>query len=57
MSITENLMTLEKLLVNQDNPPQGSLVDWGISYKQVELSAMGKIDIEKVLNILDSSKI
>ncbi|MGI6372911.1 MAG: aminotransferase class I/II-fold pyridoxal phosphate-dependent enzyme [Caldicoprobacterales bacterium] len=58
MSITgKPYDTLEETIgFNQDNPPQGSLVDWGISYKQVELSAMGKIDIEKVLNILDSSK-
>jgi cystathionine beta-lyase family protein involved in aluminum resistance len=49
--------TLEETIgFSQDNPPQGSLMDWGISYKQVELNAKGEIDIQKVLDILDESK-
>ncbi|HZJ58177.1 MAG TPA: methionine gamma-lyase family protein [Clostridia bacterium] len=47
--------TLEKTIgLDQDEPPQGSLMDWGISYNQIELDATGEIDTPKVLNMLDN---
>ena len=50
--------TLDEVIgLNDDGSNNGSLKDFGISYKQLELTADGKIDIEKTVEILKNEKI
>lgn len=50
--------TLDEVIgLNDDGQNNGSLKDFGIIYKQIELTADGKIDIEKTLEILKTEKI
>ncbi|HZJ82316.1 MAG TPA: methionine gamma-lyase family protein [Clostridia bacterium] len=46
--------TLEETIgINNQSLNNGSLLDWGISYDQIDLDPMGKINIEEVLKLLD----
>ena len=50
--------TLDEVIgLNDDGSNNGSLKDFGISYKQIELTADGRIDIAKTVEILKSEKI
>ena len=49
--------TLDEVIGANDNNGNGSLRDFGISYKQIELNANGEIDIDKTLDILKNEKI
>lgn len=50
--------TLDEVIgINDNGQNNGSLKDFGIIYKQIELTADGKIDIEKTVDILKNEKI
>ncbi len=48
--------TLEDAIgLSDEDSNSGSLREWGITYRQINLNAQGKIDIKKVLDALDNS--
>jgi cystathionine beta-lyase family protein involved in aluminum resistance len=50
--------TLDEVIgIKDEGQNNGSLKDFGITYKQIELTEDGKIDIEKTVEILKSEKI
>lgn len=50
--------TLDEVIgIKDDGSNNGSLKDFGIEYKQIELTADGKIDIEKTVEVLKNEKI
>lgn len=50
--------TLDEVIgIKDDGQNNGSLKDFGITYKQIELTDGGKIDIEKTVEILKNEKI
>ncbi len=50
--------TLDEVIgLKDDGQNNGSLKDFGITYKQIELTPKGKIDIEKTVEILKNEKI
>lgn len=50
--------TLDEVIgIKNNGNSNGSLMDFGIVYKQIELTENGKVDIEKLVEILKSEKI
>ena len=49
--------TLDEVIGIKSNGNNGSLTDFGIIYRQIELNADGKIDIDKLTSILKKDKI
>lgn len=49
--------TLEQVIGMGNDPSDGSLAEWGVGYKQVDLTPQGDIDIPTVLSLLDDPRI
>ncbi|MCM8901158.1 methionine gamma-lyase family protein [Caldicoprobacter algeriensis] len=49
--------TLEQVIGLGKQPSDGSLAEWGVGYKQVDLTPGGNIDMPAVLSLLENQKI
>ncbi|MDN5276789.1 MAG: hypothetical protein PWR01_754 [Clostridiales bacterium] len=49
--------TLEQVIGLGDKPSDGSLAEWGVGYKQVDLTSEGSIDMQAVLSLLEDQRI